>query len=203
MFGISVQQACSLVFSWWICFPWYRWLVCFRTWRYRSLLMHMSLEDYVLVFGWKYANLVNPDLKIYFYVCNFIWVCALCMCWLFSTILVLYITSYWNCTSQSNLKNVHSICSTQAYLLLKDQLAKAKADVVQYQTLYEKLQVISVRLSRCAFSYGLWKASVVVLIYLSNLRLRKRVFTGGKKNVSRKMNWLRFFIDHQRLLTPE
>ncbi|KAH6825748.1 hypothetical protein C2S53_006854 [Perilla frutescens var. hirtella] len=42
---------------------------------------------------------------------------------------------------QSNLKNVHCICSSQAYLLLKDQLAKAKADVVQYQALYEKLQV--------------------------------------------------------------
>ncbi|KAK6162603.1 hypothetical protein DH2020_002444 [Rehmannia glutinosa] len=42
---------------------------------------------------------------------------------------------------QSNLKNVNCICSSQAYLLLKDQLAKAKADVVQYQALYEKLQV--------------------------------------------------------------
>ncbi|KAL3616482.1 ubiquitin-like modifier hub1 [Castilleja foliolosa] len=42
---------------------------------------------------------------------------------------------------QSNLKNVSCICSSRAYCLLKDQLAKAKADVVQYQALYEKLQV--------------------------------------------------------------
>ncbi|KAK4488538.1 hypothetical protein RD792_004302, partial [Penstemon davidsonii] len=42
---------------------------------------------------------------------------------------------------QSNLKNVKCICSSQAYLLLKDQLAKAKADVAQYQALYEKLQI--------------------------------------------------------------
>ncbi|KAL2234061.1 UNVERIFIED_CONTAM: E3 ubiquitin-protein ligase BRE1-like 1, partial [Sesamum indicum] len=42
---------------------------------------------------------------------------------------------------QSNLKNVKSICSSKAYLLLKDQLAKARADVAQYQALYEKLQV--------------------------------------------------------------
>ncbi|KAL8062404.1 hypothetical protein ABFX02_02G145000 [Erythranthe guttata] len=42
---------------------------------------------------------------------------------------------------QKNLKNVTCICSSQAYLLLKDQLTKAKVDVVQYQALYEKLQV--------------------------------------------------------------
>ncbi|GFP80931.1 E3 ubiquitin-protein ligase bre1-like 1 [Phtheirospermum japonicum] len=42
---------------------------------------------------------------------------------------------------QSNLKNVNCICSSRAYRLLKDQLAKAKADVVQYQALYEKFQV--------------------------------------------------------------
>ncbi|KAL8495504.1 hypothetical protein ACS0TY_019591 [Phlomoides rotata] len=42
---------------------------------------------------------------------------------------------------QSNLKNVHRIRSSQAYLILQDQLAKATADVVQFQTLYEKLQV--------------------------------------------------------------
>ncbi|PIN03187.1 E3 ubiquitin ligase involved in syntaxin degradation [Handroanthus impetiginosus] len=42
---------------------------------------------------------------------------------------------------QSNLKNVKCIWSSQAYLLLKDQLAKAKADVAHYQALYEKLQV--------------------------------------------------------------
>lgn len=44
---------------------------------------------------------------------------------------------------QSNLKNVKCISSTQTYHLLQDQLAKAKADVVQYQVLYEKLQVVS------------------------------------------------------------
>ncbi|XP_073030529.1 E3 ubiquitin-protein ligase BRE1-like 1 isoform X1 [Primulina eburnea] len=42
---------------------------------------------------------------------------------------------------QSNLKNLKFICSSQAYLLLKDQLAKTKADVVHYQALYEQLQV--------------------------------------------------------------
>ncbi|KZV49042.1 hypothetical protein F511_10993 [Dorcoceras hygrometricum] len=42
---------------------------------------------------------------------------------------------------QNNLKSFKFICSSQAYLLLKDQLAKTKADVLHYQALYEKLQV--------------------------------------------------------------
>ncbi|KAK6162595.1 hypothetical protein DH2020_002436 [Rehmannia glutinosa] len=53
---------------------------------------------------------------------------------------------------QSNLKNVNCICSSQAYLLLKDQLAKAKADVVQYQALYEKLQVVLVAVAGSTIS---------------------------------------------------
>ncbi|XP_022897217.1 E3 ubiquitin-protein ligase BRE1-like 1 [Olea europaea var. sylvestris] len=48
---------------------------------------------------------------------------------------------------QNNLKNVKGICSSRPYLLLKDQLAKSKADVVQYQALYEKLQVQKDRLA--------------------------------------------------------
>ncbi|KAL3537048.1 hypothetical protein ACH5RR_000414, partial [Cinchona calisaya] len=44
-------------------------------------------------------------------------------------------------TLQNTLKNVKCICSSQAYLLLKDQVLKAKADILQYQALYEKLQV--------------------------------------------------------------
>ncbi|CAA2947102.1 E3 ubiquitin- ligase BRE1-like 1 [Olea europaea subsp. europaea] len=40
-----------------------------------------------------------------------------------------------------NLKNVKRICSSRPYLMLKDQLAKSKANVVQYHALYEKLQV--------------------------------------------------------------
>ncbi|XP_027112931.1 E3 ubiquitin-protein ligase BRE1-like 1 isoform X1 [Coffea arabica] len=44
-------------------------------------------------------------------------------------------------TLQNTLKNIKSICSSQAYLLLKDQATKVKADIVQYQALYEKLQV--------------------------------------------------------------
>ncbi|KAL6499438.1 ubiquitin-like modifier hub1 [Orobanche hederae] len=40
---------------------------------------------------------------------------------------------------QGNLKNINCICSSQAYRLLKDQLAKAKADVVQYQVEKESL----------------------------------------------------------------
>ncbi|CAA0842721.1 E3 ubiquitin-protein ligase BRE1-like 1 [Striga hermonthica] len=42
---------------------------------------------------------------------------------------------------QSNLKNVNCIRSSRAYLLLKDQLTKAKTDVAQYQALQEKFQV--------------------------------------------------------------
>ncbi|XP_022863394.1 E3 ubiquitin-protein ligase BRE1-like 1 isoform X2 [Olea europaea var. sylvestris] len=42
---------------------------------------------------------------------------------------------------QNNLKNVKCICSSQAYFLLKDQLEMSKANVLQYQALYEKLQV--------------------------------------------------------------
>ncbi|KAK9273096.1 hypothetical protein L1049_017903 [Liquidambar formosana] len=42
---------------------------------------------------------------------------------------------------QNTLKNVKCISSSQAYLLVRDQLAKSKAEVVQYQNLFEKLQV--------------------------------------------------------------
>ncbi|XP_057980578.1 E3 ubiquitin-protein ligase BRE1-like 1 [Malania oleifera] len=42
---------------------------------------------------------------------------------------------------QNILKNVKYISSSQAYLLVGDQLAKSKAEVVQYQALFEKLQV--------------------------------------------------------------
>lgn len=42
---------------------------------------------------------------------------------------------------QNKLKNVKVICSSQPYALVKDQLAKAKADVSLYQSLYKKLQV--------------------------------------------------------------
>lgn len=46
--------------------------------------------------------------------------------------------------SQNTVKSVKSVSSSRAYLLVKDQLAKAKASVVQYQALYEKLQVLTV-----------------------------------------------------------
>ncbi|CAI9101302.1 OLC1v1038595C1 [Oldenlandia corymbosa var. corymbosa] len=44
-------------------------------------------------------------------------------------------------TLQNTLKNFKSICSSKAYLLLKDQVAKAKADIIRYQALHEKLQL--------------------------------------------------------------
>ncbi|KAA8550078.1 hypothetical protein F0562_001762 [Nyssa sinensis] len=42
---------------------------------------------------------------------------------------------------QNALKNVKCVSSSQAYVLVRDQLAKSKADVAQYQALFEKLQV--------------------------------------------------------------
>ncbi|XP_010264387.1 PREDICTED: E3 ubiquitin-protein ligase BRE1-like 1 isoform X2 [Nelumbo nucifera] len=42
---------------------------------------------------------------------------------------------------QTNLKDVKGIFSSKAYLLVSDQLDKSKAEVVQYQALFEKLQV--------------------------------------------------------------
>ncbi|KAK6918627.1 Zinc finger, C3HC4 RING-type [Dillenia turbinata] len=44
-------------------------------------------------------------------------------------------------TLQNSLKNVKSIFSSHAYLLVKDQLAKSRLQVNQCQALYEKLQV--------------------------------------------------------------
>ncbi|KAK6920353.1 hypothetical protein RJ641_016257 [Dillenia turbinata] len=44
-------------------------------------------------------------------------------------------------TLQNSLKNVNNICSSQAYLLVMDQLAKSRSQVIQYQAIYEKLQV--------------------------------------------------------------
>ncbi|XP_057495280.1 E3 ubiquitin-protein ligase BRE1-like 1 isoform X3 [Actinidia eriantha] len=42
---------------------------------------------------------------------------------------------------QNTLKDVKGISSSQAYVLLRNQLAKSKVDLVQYQALFEKLQV--------------------------------------------------------------
>lgn len=42
---------------------------------------------------------------------------------------------------QNTLKNVKCISSSSAYVLVRDQLEKSKAEVVHYQALFEKLQV--------------------------------------------------------------
>ncbi|XP_025015584.2 E3 ubiquitin-protein ligase BRE1-like 1 isoform X2 [Ricinus communis] len=42
---------------------------------------------------------------------------------------------------QNSLKNLKCISSSQAYILVRDQLEKSKSEVFQYQALYEKLQV--------------------------------------------------------------
>lgn len=44
-------------------------------------------------------------------------------------------------TLQSTLKNVKGIFSSEAFILVKDQIAKARGDIAQYQALFEKLQV--------------------------------------------------------------
>ncbi|MFS8022779.1 putative transcription factor C2H2 family [Helianthus anomalus] len=42
---------------------------------------------------------------------------------------------------QSTLKNVKGIFSSEAFALVKDKIAKARADITQYQSQYQKLQV--------------------------------------------------------------
>ncbi|KAK4783349.1 hypothetical protein SAY86_007723 [Trapa natans] len=44
-------------------------------------------------------------------------------------------------TLQNQLKNLKCISSSQPWLLLRDQLEKAKLEVIHYQTLYNKLQM--------------------------------------------------------------
>lgn len=46
---------------------------------------------------------------------------------------------------QNTLKNVKCISSSSAYVLVTDQLEKSKAEVVHYQALFEKLQVVAGR----------------------------------------------------------
>jgi len=46
---------------------------------------------------------------------------------------------------QNLLKNVKSISSSHAYLLVRDQLEKSKSEVLQYRALIEKLQVVTGR----------------------------------------------------------
>ncbi|XP_047337787.1 E3 ubiquitin-protein ligase BRE1-like 1 [Impatiens glandulifera] len=43
--------------------------------------------------------------------------------------------------AQNTLKSLKGISSSQAFLLVKEQLAKSKTDALYYQTLFEKLQV--------------------------------------------------------------
>ncbi|XP_043720938.1 E3 ubiquitin-protein ligase BRE1-like 1 isoform X2 [Telopea speciosissima] len=42
---------------------------------------------------------------------------------------------------QNSLKDVKQICSSNAYLVVRDRLEKSKAEVIRYQSLFEKLQV--------------------------------------------------------------
>ncbi|XP_043715889.1 E3 ubiquitin-protein ligase BRE1-like 1 isoform X2 [Telopea speciosissima] len=42
---------------------------------------------------------------------------------------------------QNSLKGMKQICSSNAYLSARDQLEKSKAEVIQYQSLFKKLQV--------------------------------------------------------------
>ncbi|XAR54169.1 hypothetical protein NMG60_11029190 [Bertholletia excelsa] len=51
------------------------------------------------------------------------------------------------CKFQNTLKNVNSISKAKAYGLVREQLAKSKADLSQYQSLCEKLQVEKDRLA--------------------------------------------------------
>lgn len=66
------------------------------------------------------------------------------ICILFFVIWHLTFALHGDVYSQNTMKSVKSVSSSRAYLLVKDQLAKAKASVVQYQALYEKLQVLSI-----------------------------------------------------------
>ncbi|BAT84706.1 hypothetical protein LR48_Vigan03g168600 [Vigna angularis] len=45
------------------------------------------------------------------------------------------------CDLQNTLKNFKCITSSHAYQLVRDQIEKSKSDVLEYQALYEKLQV--------------------------------------------------------------
>lgn len=49
------------------------------------------------------------------------------------------------CLDQNTLKNFKCITSSHAYQLVKDQIEKSKSDVLEYQALYEKLQVVTGR----------------------------------------------------------
>lgn len=46
---------------------------------------------------------------------------------------------------QNTLKNLKCITSSHAFQLVKDQIEKSKSDVLEYQALYEKLQVVTGR----------------------------------------------------------
>jgi len=46
---------------------------------------------------------------------------------------------------QNTLKNFKCITSSHAYQLARDQIEKSKSDVLEYQALYEKLQVVTGR----------------------------------------------------------
>ncbi|KAI3742593.1 hypothetical protein L1987_60280 [Smallanthus sonchifolius] len=44
-------------------------------------------------------------------------------------------------SDNKDLQNVKGIFSSEAFVLVKDQIAKARADIAQYQSIFEKLQV--------------------------------------------------------------
>ncbi|KAL3649417.1 ubiquitin-like modifier hub1 [Castilleja foliolosa] len=96
---------------------------------------------------------------------------------------------------QSNLKNVNYICSSRAYRFLKDQFAKAKADVVQYQALYEKFQVEKESLywrekdfhMKNEFVDVLHRSSAVTTSRISDLEVEIRRYTKEKDKIEAKL----------------
>lgn len=61
------------------------------------------------------------------------------------------------------MKNVKSISSARAFKLVKAELEKSKADVIQYQALYEKLQVVTGRYFYMCMDLTFWTNFLVLL----------------------------------------
>lgn len=62
------------------------------------------------------------------------------------------------------MKNVKGIFSSEAFVLVKDQIAKAREDIAHYQALFEKLQVeLLVALSIMSHYFS---KTILIIIYI-------------------------------------
>lgn len=98
-------------------------------------------------------------------------------------------------TLQNTLKNTKGIFSCEAFVLVKDQIAKARGEIVQYQALFQKLQVEKDNLGwrekeatiKNEIGEVLRRSSTVADFRISDLKMEIQKQIDGRKMIEAKL----------------